>query len=324
MIASLILASSMANAIQAEPVELLRKFKAGEKFGYQVRSHLLLETQQEGNPFFLPQEEELNYDSTLEIKKLKADGFAEAVYLRPTMIIVEGDSADGERKEHPEKVNFNLSLNLSPINEITDVKDLNPPVKKPVKSGDGGRFMRMFGPKIPGTQVDLSFIQDLQRMAIFIGSIDSSLDLSPKLPFEEVKKGDSWKRTVSYQPQKVKNEKGKMAVQRIDFTYVYDGMVEYNKQKVHQITGTLHLDTDAGAYINQMMGTTPGQSGLKSIPMKLDSKIVYYLEDKTMHTVLCKAESIGNWQIILSSGDGSPVVEQKLKGEVTCKLASHK
>lgn len=323
MIASLIIASSLAKATQAEPVELLRKFKAGEKFGYQVRSHLLIETQQEGQPFFLPEEEELNYDSTLEVKKIKADGFAEAVYLRPKMILVQGDSADGERKEHPENVNFNLSLTLSPINEVTDVKDLNAPVKKPAKGG-GGTFMRMFGPKIPGTQVDLSFIQELQRMSIFIGSIDTSLDLSPKLPFEEVKKGDTWKRTASYQPQKVKNEKGKMAVQRIDFTYVYDGLVEYNKEKVHQITGTLHLDTDAGAYINQMMGTTPGQSGLKSIPMKLDSKITYYLDSKTMHTVFVKAESLGNWQIILSSGDGSPVIEQKLKGDVTCKLASHK
>ncbi len=47
------------------------------------------------------------------------------------------------------------------------------------------------------------------------------------------------------------------AVQRLDYVYSYDGVVDSNGQKVHRVTAKLNLDTDAAPYINSFMGRRP-------------------------------------------------------------------
>ncbi len=117
------------------------------------------------------------------------------------------------------------------------------------------------------------FTGELYRLALFIGSMDSALDFNPKLPFEEVKLGEKWKRTVSYQPQGLKGSKGEHAVQRLDMEYSYAGIVERAGTKYHRVNATLALDTDAALFINQAMGMTANQSGLEKLPMKINSTI---------------------------------------------------
>ncbi len=309
---------------QDAPVELFRQFTAGKTLSYAVRSHLMTEQRQIGQPIFMPSELDINYDFTIDVKAIKTDGFADVVYKRPTMSIINGETAESPPVENIEKTDYNLSMTISPINEITNLKDLNAkPAEKPKPKTGGGSFKALLANPTPGAQMQLpgmEYIQEMYRLVLFTGSMDSSLDISPKLPYEEVKKGDTWQRTVSYQPQKLKGKDGKSAVQRLDYTYTYDGLVTKDNVSYHQVTGTLKLDTDIAPFFNQMLGATEGMTGLKSMPLKLDSKVVFLLDEKTKNTVRADAESSGGWGLVLTQLPDKFAIEEKIKGRTSLRL----
>jgi hypothetical protein len=240
----------------------------------------------------------------------------------------------GETAEHPpkatvEKVDYNFDLTVSPINEILEMKDLNPPKKKdPKKSGGGdddgiGYFaMRKTGRQNPLGAFLGQFISDVYRLSLNVGSMDSALDFSPKLPIDEVKVGDTWKKTVSYQPQKLKGKDGKQAVQRLDYTFTYKGMVTVNGKQFYRINAALDLNTDLGAFLNQMADMKPEETHLKSIPLTLKQSIDYDLDPTTKRTVTARSKAEGGFKINITDIPDEPVEEEMLKGSTVMSLVS--
>lgn len=290
-----------------QPVELYRQFSKGESLKYQVRSSVVIETKQGNMAFFMPETMDMNYDARLTVKEIKADGFADVEYRRPTITIVEGETANSPQRTVKQKVDFDALLTISPINEVTNVVD-----QQMLRTYGG------FGTAYVAPQ-SIPYTQELVRLALFSGSIDSSLELSPKLPFEDVSPGDTWQRTVNYLPQQKEGQE-KSAVQRLDFTYTYDGIKEWKGKSVHQITGKLALDSNAAEILNQAMGLKPYESGLEELPLKMDSTITFWLDQKTKRTLGAEANSVGGWKLELASLN-RPAVEQKITGKVSLTLA---
>ncbi len=327
MFVSLIVAAVMA---PAEPVDLSRVFQKDEKLAYDVSAHLLIEEQVYGSPTFMPDEVDLNYSFTEAVKELKPDGIAVIHYQRPTMTIVEGETAERPPKKNVEKTNFDMLLTISPVNEFIDIKDLAK--KGPANKGKAGAKSvvgNLCAMTSGAAQVELGaalgqFIQDLVRMSAFVGSVDSSVDFSPKLPLTPVKPGATWKKTVGYQPQLLKGTEGKSAVQRLDYTYTYGGVVDSGGKKVHRVTAVLHLDTDAAAWFNQVAGAKASETHLKSIPLKLDATIDYDLDLNTRRTLKAVAGSKGSVAIEITDIVGEPVMQLRLTGKTLMKLKSAK
>lgn len=297
---------SIAVAYQ-EPVQLLRVFKLGEKSSYAVRSQLQVETKSIQMTEFIPFDIGLEYDFTTEVTKMKADGIAEIRYKRPTMTQVDGETFDRGERRRIDKVNLDSLMTISPINEILSSKDQG---KK-----ETGKWLRRSG---AATQDILgSFTQEIYRLSLFIGSVDSSLDFNPKLPFDAVKPGDTWKRTAGFSPQQVKGAEGKSAVQRLDYTYEYKGVLEEGGKKFHRVTAVLSLDTDAGAYINQLLRRPASETGLKEAKLQLKAMIEFDLDLTTCKTLKAVANSEGSVAISVTSVPQGPVIEERLKGRTT-------
>lgn len=316
MITTALLASAIATG-QDQPVELYRQFKKGEKLEYQIKSHLQTEIKQIGAAFFLPRNLDINYNYSIDVSDVKNEGFADIVYRRPSMTQIEGETADSGPVTTTSKVDWKLAMTISPINEITNLTDLS-------EGGGSSLYSRLgfYGAAGGGGQISVPFVDELYRMVLFVGDLDSALDLAPKLHFTEVAPGDTWQRTVSYQPQAVKGSKDQHQVQRLDYTYTYNGLVDYEGKKAHKITGVLKLDTDAAKFINQAQGTLPSQSGLEKLPMKLDTEVTFYLDQNTKHTVSARATSKGSWSIKLAGID-QPIREERISGRTSLKLLKH-
>ena len=317
------LLASLALLPQTNEVELARTFVTGQTQTYEVKSHILTESRSASMSFFMPEEFDVNYRFTVKIEEAKQDGFANLVYERPTMNFIEGETADHPPRTTVEKSALKYRLNLSPINELTGVTDLNP--KKPKDSKDG-KGLQVFGTggKIVQDAGISRMIQELHSLAMFIGNLDSSLDFSPKLPLDSVKPGSTWKRTVSYQPRELKGT-DKQAVQRLDYTYTYEGLVTNDQgKKVHRILGALELDTDAAKFINQLMDMKPEQTGLKELRLQLTTKIVFDLDDVTKTTVSAIADSKGGFKIVTTEVTDGPAFEEKMSGKSVLRLVSVK
>lgn len=309
-----------------KPVELGRKFTLGEKLTYVTRAQFTEEQRSGMLQTFIPEDFEMSYRHTIEVKKMKADGIAEVLYTRPHMTIVTGDTSESQAKSTVEKLDWKLQLDVSPINEVLEMKDLNPPKKDTAPKGGGGLLntLRTMGAQSQTDGIALSllfeFVGEVQRMAFFVGSLDTGLDLAPKTPFEEVEKGSTWKRTVGYSPQKLKGRGDKQAVQRLDYTYEYQGITKSKEGKdVYRIQAKVKLDTDLIEFAKQLAGTTG--SFLKSVPLKLDATIDFDLDINTMHMVKALATSEGSFSI-MPKGAAQPVVEDRFKGRTTVKLES--
>lgn len=330
MLTAIIAVASSAWSMQAEPTELYRKFVKGETYSYSVKAHMLTE---ESSQFqsAIPQEVDINYDFTAKITNVQDSGFASLIYSRPTITEIEGETADHGPIPHVEKVDMLYELGVSPINEVTDRKDLSKDKDK--KDGGGGeqqlvlnRAQRLMGYGIPAkTALQLGgFQSDLYRLCLFVGSFDSALDFNPKLPLDEVKVGDTWKKTVSYQPQKIKGDaNNKQAVQRLDMVYKYEGQMQVDGKTITRVSASVSLDTDAAEYINQMLGMRPSQSGLKSFPLKFHTDITFDLDPKTNDTLLAKAKTKGEWSIEIA-GQSTAAVKELISGEASMKLNSKK
>ncbi|MBS1721469.1 MAG: hypothetical protein JSS66_00515 [Armatimonadetes bacterium] len=304
-----------------DDVELYRQFTAGQTYTYDVKSHLLSEFKSAGMGYFLPADFDINYKFTMKVEEARQNGFATVLYERPTMDMIEGETAEKPPKTTVEKTGMRLRLTLSPVNELTDVKDLSE--KKDKKDKDGGLFLYGSGRETPQDNLVARMVGELQRMAMFIGNLDSALDFSPKLPLDAVKPGDTWKKTVSYQPRELKGT-NRQAMQRLDYTFVYDGLKDVDGKKVHQVTGNLELDTDAAKFMNQIMETKPEESGLKELRLKMKTKLTFLLDEATKATRSIVGESEGGFSIEATGYDEGPIYEEKLKGKTTMKLVSLK
>lgn len=315
MLSSLIATVVLAPLTSQDTTELYREFTKGESWNYTVKAHLLTDNAELGRSA-LPSTIDFVYDWSATVKSVDEAGFAKVEYKRPFITQIEGETEDSGPRSTKIPLDMHVEMQLSPINEITDVKE----IEKPKGKSGGGitRFVRSMEAAgfSPRTALQLGgFQQDLYQMALFIGSMETALDFNPKLPLDSIAVGETWKKTVSYQPQALKGSK-EQAVQRLDMEYKYDGIMDVNKVKVHRISATIKLDTDAALYINQMMGTTPGQSGLKSFPLQLDSKIEFDLDLKSKKTLRAEANTVGHWSIF-QSGINQAVVTEDLKGRAT-------
>lgn len=325
MILSAIVAALVAGgAQQSAPVQIARVFKAGEKLEYEIKSKLHSERRSRGLETFIPEDLDISYRFTTEVKTLKADGIVDLVYQRPTMTIVEGETFDRPPKTEIEKTKLNFLLTISPANEILNMKDLNPPKKTTGKTGGGDRSVRLMTTAAGRQGIPFigQFISEIQRLSLFVGSFESALDFAPRLPFEKLKVGDTWKRTVGYSPQKLKGKDGKTIVQRLDYTFTYQGIVDSNGKKVYRIVGNCGLDSNLADFINQTFDAKPEETGLKSIPLHFKAEIDFDLDLTTMKTLAARAKSEGGYKIILTDLPDDPVQEETFKGETQLRLVS--
>src|SRR5436305_467591 len=77
-----------------KPVILSRTFAKGEKLEYSIASNLHVEARPYGLQTFIPEDLDLNYKFTAEVKDLKSDGIAVVHYQRPNMVQIEGATFD--------------------------------------------------------------------------------------------------------------------------------------------------------------------------------------------------------------------------------------
>ncbi|RYG28716.1 hypothetical protein EON81_28035 [bacterium] len=229
-----------------------------------------------------------------------------------------GDTAESGPKTTTAKLNQIVKMTVSPVNEPTDLIDETPKKKDPKKVA---MLMRPAGRQADGAIIYLlqGVIQEIQSLSFFTGGFDASLDLAPKLPVEEISPGDTWKRTVGYAPQKLKGEAKKVAPQRLDYTYTYEGIVTRGATKVHRVTAKLSLKTDVAEFGRQMAGSQA--DAITKVPVTLDADIVYDLDLKTRHTIRAIATSRNSVQIYIK-GFTAPIQESRAKGQTTLSLLS--
>lgn len=317
---STLVAAALAGTGSAAPVTLGRVFIPNEKLTYAVRSNLHSETRPRGLQTWIPEDLDINYDFTTHIEALKADGIAVMHYQRPIVTEIQGETFDRPPVVKKQKVNYDFRLTVSPFNEVLEMKDLTPP-KKPVKKTKSAYWKTPAGRQ--GLQAMIGqFVGEVYRLSLFVGSFESALDFAPRTPFDAVNVGDTWKRTVGYQPQKLKGKDGKMATQRLDFTYTYKGLVNGAKGKVHRVEGKLNFTTDLAEFINQTFEVTSSDTGLKSVPLSLDSTITFDLDPKTHHALGADAQSDGQFKVILTDNENDPIQEEKIKGRTSLRLVS--
>lgn len=318
MLACTLLALSFVSVDTGSAATLSRVFTRGEKLGYRVNSSLHIDRRGRGLDTFIPEQMDVQYGFTLEVRELKADGIAVVHYKRPTLTTIQGETFSAPERRKTEKVNYDLLLTISPVNDILEIKDL---AKKPAAKKGEARWITPAGRQI-GANIVGQFVGEIYRLALFVGSFDSALDFSPRLPLDQVKVGDTWKKTVSYQPQQLKGKKGEQAVQRLDYTYTYRGAMKVGAKSVERVEATLSLNTDVGHFINQLYDLKPEDTGLKGIPLKMEAKIEFNLDPKTKRTLSADAVSEGGFKIVLTDDPESPLEEENLRGRTHLKLVS--
>ncbi|MBX3097538.1 MAG: hypothetical protein KF812_11795 [Fimbriimonadaceae bacterium] len=293
-------------------IDISRVYKAGETCKYEVRSRLNMSTRELQDTVFYPSSYRIDYDFNYTVKEMKAEGFAAIRYNRPTMTMTEGETAQSPPVATVEQTKWVLDMTLSPANEITGIEEVKALRFNATAFTPGSAFQQ---------DIIGQFTGELQRLALFAGSVDTALDMSPKLPYDEVRVGDVWKRTVGYTPQRLSGT-NRSAVQRLDYEYRYDGIVDVDGVKVHRVTATLAVDTNAAEFINQLYGQPASVTGLQAVNLKLNATIVFDLDEKTRHTIRAAATSEGGYDIRLARAPNVPVVEQTLKGRSNLKLVS--
>jgi len=324
-----LLCSAIAVAGQSggQTVTLARINKANEKLAYEVRSHAQIEVRGEGLETWLPFDYDFSYNFTTLVKQVKADGIADMHYLRPTVTEVEGENGDNPAKEKVNKVNMDYLLTVSPLNEIVAVKDLAPPKTPKTNNPDTGddevrTFWLKRGDELQGHLGGFldQFIDEIYYLAMNVGSPNSALDFSPKLPLDDVKAGDTWKRTVGYSPQRLKGKGEKSAVQRLDYTYTYKGIVDSGDRKVYRVTADLDLNTDLAEFVHQVLHATSEDTGLKSMKLTLKSHIDFDLDLQTKQTLRAEANSEGGFSVIGTEHPDVAIGEQRIKGKTVLRL----
>jgi len=315
LIPALFLAIATKQGGTADAVSLGRVFKANTKLAYAMRSSLHSESRAYPLQTWIPSDLDINYDFSEVVQAMKTDGIAQMRYRRPTIYEVHGETFNEPEKTDTVKANMDYQLTVSPFNEILEVKDLSP--KKPAKN------LSLIPALQPAARQEGDFIgpflQELFRLALFAGSMDSALDFAPKTPFNPVKVGDTWKRTVGYQPQKLKGKEGKQAVQRLDYTYTYKGLVDGEKGKVYRVEAALDFTTDLADFIHQITESTSEETGLSKFPLVFKATILFDLDRVTKDTIKAEANSEASFQVLLPNKTQA-LLEEKMKGHTTLRL----
>lgn len=311
-------------ASPAAEVLVNRKFVKGEYNSYRMNALLVVELKQKGLETFIPTETGYEYAFNTQVHSIDPDGNASMRYDRGPTYRIDQDFANGTNKRVKESDALKYDIILTPINHFIEAKEVKPATKPGAKPT--AKFFRPVQGMPGGIQLtDIlagQYISDLYRLSLFVGSLDSSFDFSPKLPEEPIKVGDTWLATVSYQPQKLSGT-NRQQVQRLDMTYRYDGPMTVNNKKIERISATLGLDNDLVPFINQTYGMSTSESPLKSFRLKFDSKLTFDLEPKTFKTLRGQAISNGLVVVQLKGEDGN-YGERKITGESNFVLLGSK
>lgn len=321
----IVFAGVLGSNPQEAPVSLGRVFTKNLKLAYDVQSSLHSEHRLRGLDTWIPEDLDLNYGFTTIVEEMKPDGIAVIHYQRPIMHEIEGETFTSQPQDHVINSNLNLRLTVSPINEILEMKDLSDKASKPAKK-DTSELLAFAGSRRQGSMSGIlsQFVSEMYRLSLFAGSFEASLDFAPKTPFESVKVGETWKHTVGYQPQKLKGKGNKQAVQRLDYTFTYKGIVESEGKKVYRVEGSLDLKTDLGDFVNQLVGMKPDDTGLKKVPLTMKSRILFDLDMKTRHTILAQATTESGFGVFITAYPDDAVQEDKIKAHTTMRLVGQK
>lgn len=331
MITSALLSLCLLSPVQAPPakIELSRVWKKGQVLKYSVNSLLVAEQRQADLQTFIPRDYGFEYTFTLSAQSVDEDGNVQVVYDRPKTIAITGEYGDEpERRVAEQGGGFKLDVRLSPINELIGMKEIKPPAKPAPKGKPSNRqqFLRLLrsAPQDQITNVLAGqYIGELYRIALMVGSLDSTMDFAPKLDYKPVSVGSTWKKTVGYSPQKLSGAGAKQAVQRLDYVYTYEGVVDVNGKKVHRVTAKLSLDTDMWPFVLQQFGLKPADTPFRSLKLNFKSDLSFDLDLKTFHTLSGEAKSGGASALEMKSGS-TPSEEQRFTGSTTLKLLSIK
>lgn len=314
-----------AKPADSQPVKLSRVFKAGQKATYKFESWLQSDERNHQLDSFLPNNQGYEYTFTTQVEKMLADGICEMRYRRPTMTIIFGENAFRDEVRRAVKTDFNVRLRVSPINDIIDSVDLNPPKKPDPKDKKKKEEEKdpTEGVSVVSVSNPIPYSQEIYRLAAFVGNLDSGLDFAPSMPFGEVKVGETWKKTVGFAPQKLQGAKNrKMAIQRLDMTYRYDGIVESNGKKVVRITSTLNMDSDITEFLSQQFFLTADESPFRKVRLRLKTSVEYDLEPGSLTTLEARGKSEGDYSMELKEVPNQPFQEAKLTGNATLRLVS--
>ncbi len=311
----------------AKPVLLNRKFVLGETNTYRMDALLTVELKEQGLETFLPSSTGYEYGFTTAVNKIDMDGNATMVYERGKTVRIDGEYAERPERRVAESEGFKFELIVSPINEFVGMKQIKDPPKPGAKPAPRNQTLRLLQEGgMSGTQMTDAlvgqFISDLYRLSLFVGSLDSSFDFNPKLPEDPIKVGDTWKTTMSYQPQRLAGT-NRQVVQRLDMTYKYVGPATVNGKKVERITADLGLDNDMVSYVNQTYGIPPAQSPFRALRMQFDSKIVFNLDPVNFKTLSAQALSKGSIRLEMKS-ETAPIAERRIHGESNFRLVGSK
>jgi hypothetical protein len=314
-------------AIGASPqdkaaVTLGRIFRLNEKFAYELRSSLHTERRAGALNTWIPSDLDYNYDFTEVVQALKADGIGVIHYRRPTLTEVHGETFDSPSVSTTVKVGLDYQLTLSPFNEVLDIKNLRP------QPTDEANLLLLLDPssgkrRTQVTPILKEALGELYQLSLFVGPLESSLDLAPKRSLDPVNVGDTWKRTVGYQPQRLKGKGRKQAVQRLDYTFTYKGVLNGETGKVFRVQADLSYHTDLMEFLEQIVGAEGEDVGKIKIPVSLSSTILFDLDMKTKETVLATATSEGSFKIE-NREEETTLIEEKLKGHTTLRLVGRK
>lgn len=294
-----------------QPIRLSRTFVLGEKLSYRVQATMQVQARARHLDTWMPEDLTVKYDFSTLVKQMKADGIAVLRYQRPLLTVIDDDGQDSGPDRQVEKLNWDKLLTVSPLNKILDVKDTNPKSKTAM-------LHRLGASSQENPLAD--YVGEVYRLALFTGGIDTSLDFSPPLPIREVAPGDTWKATVSYQPQKLKGKADKTVVQRLDYTYTYSGLLKSNGRMVQRVVGELNLDTDLAPFFNDMNEDDSQNNALSRLPLKLKTRIDFDLDPKTLKTLTARATASGSLQLFVAKYPDEPVEEVKLAGGTTMSL----
>ena len=253
-------------------------------------------------------------------RSLDEDGNASMRYERGPTYQINTDPETLAAKKNKESDPFKIDLVLSPINHFIEIKEVKAPAKYSPK------LNVMLQQQISPTDITQifagSYIMDLYRLSLFVGSLDSSFDFSPKLPEDPIKVGDTWLNTVSYQPQKTGAGPQTM-VQRLDMKYRYDGQKTVNNKKVERISATLSMDSELTSFINSQYGMSASESPIKGMRLTFKSDVTFDLEPKTFKTLRGQALSNGTVKLDWKGEEGT-FAERKWTGESNFVLAGTK
>lgn len=290
-----------------EPVDIGRVFTAGERYQYEVRSELTAESRSGNLLTFMPEHREIRYRCTWQVVQMLPDGVARITYQRPTL--TETVWEEDRPLVTTDRLDARLEIDLSPTNDFLSVRNLQ-----------SARYATRGGLTSDSDPIS-GFLTELYRLAMFVGSLDAALDFRPRLPFDPVRIGDRWRRTIGYQPQRLAGTE-RSAVQRIDTEYIYEGLQEAEDGFFHRVTSTVRLDTDLAGFFTQM-GFQPEAIGVARIPTRLTTQLTFDLDPRTRRTLRARGTSEGGFEIH-RVGQTRPEVETRLRGRSELNLLAYR